>query len=154
MEMADVIAQTPYENLAVACGGAGKSIGMKSVRMARLADLVQAAREEFDVVILDTPPCSLLADASEYAALADCGLMVVRQEYTGRDQILDGVQRLGDADLPLIGMVMNHVRGKHGNGYGYGSKNKKRSYGFDYIRTKFSKKPVDSPYQYIEDDED
>jgi hypothetical protein len=42
----------------------------------------------------------------------------------------------------------------YGYGYGYGSKNKKRRYGFDYIRTRLSKKPVESPYQYIEDDED
>lgn len=125
MEMAEVIAETPYENLAVACGGAGKSIGMKSVRMARLADLVQAAREEFDAVILDTPPCSLLADASEYATLADCGLMVVRQEYASREQIVDGIQRLSDASLPLIGCAMNHARGGIRSSYGYG-------YGFGY----------------------
>ena len=43
---------------------------------------------------------------------------------------------------------------RYGYGYGYGSKNKKSKYGFDYIRTRLSKKKHETPYQYIEDDED
>ena len=35
----------------------------------------------------------------------------------------------------------------------YGHKKKNNRYGFDYIRTKWTKKTVDTPYQYIEDDE-
>ena len=120
-----VITPTEYKKLYVVAGGMEKGVSSKALRMSRLAELIQSARQQFDLVILDTPPCSLLADASEFATMADCGLMVVRQEYTGREQVLDGVQRLGDADLPLIGMVMNHVRGKHSHGYGYG-------YGYGY----------------------
>ena len=81
-------------------------------------------------MILDTPPCSVLADAAEVAALADAGLLVVRQDYASRDQIIDGVQRLGDADLPMIGWVFNYVErslstsSDYGYGaiYGYGKK--------------------------------
>ena len=40
----------------------------------------------------------------------------------------------------------------YGYGYGYGEKKYGR-YGFDYIRTKLSKKKTETPYQYIEDDE-
>lgn len=124
MEM--VICKTDYENLLVVAGGIGQSASMKSVRMSRLAEMIRSVRQQYDVVILDTPPCSLLADASEYAAMADCGLMVVRQEYASREQILDGIQRLSDANLPLIGCAMNHARGKSG-GYGYGYS---RSHGY------------------------
>lgn len=131
MEMMDVIFKTPYQGLHAVSGGGGKSIGMKSARMTRLAELIRYARQEYDVVILDTPPCSLLADASEYASFADCGLMVVRQEYAAREQILDGIQRLSDAALPLMGCVMNHARGgihsSYGYGYGYGYG---KSYGY------------------------
>jgi Mrp family chromosome partitioning ATPase len=57
--------------------------------------------------------------------------MVVRQEYAAREQILDGIQRLSDAALPLMGCVMNHARGgihsSYGYGYGYGYG---KSYGY------------------------
>jgi hypothetical protein len=66
----------------------------------------------------------MLADAGEIAELADVGLLVVRQDYASRDQILDGVQRLGDADLPMIGWVFNYTErslsSREGYGYGYG----------------------------------
>ena len=130
-----VITPTEYKKMYVVAGGIEKGVSQKALRMNRLAELILAARQQFDLVILDTAPCSLLADASEFASMADCGLMVVRQEYTGREQILDGVQRLGDADLPLIGMVMNHVRGKRGGGYGYGH-GYGYGYGYGYGQTK------------------
>ena len=135
VSLEQVITATEYKKLHVVAGGVEKGVSTKSLRMSRLTELVRYGREYYDLVILDTPPCSLLADASEFATMADCGLMVVRQEYTGRDQILDGIQRLGDADLPLIGMVMNHVRGKRGGGYGYGH-GYGYGYGYGYGQTK------------------
>lgn len=125
LEMADVISATEYENLYVVAGSVKKDATMKSLRMMRLKALIDTARQKYDVVILDTPPCSLLADASEYATLADCGLLVVRQEYATKEQILDGIQHLSDGNLPLIGCAMNHVFGGSGSNYGYGS-----SYGY------------------------
>ena len=125
LAMDTVICKTEHKNLSVVAGGVGQSATIKSVRMSRLAELIRHAREQYDTVILDTPPCSLLADASEYADMADCGLMVVRQEYASREQILDGIQRLSDGNLPLLGCAMNHARGRSGGyGYGYGEKKK------------------------------
>jgi hypothetical protein len=42
----------------------------------------------------------------------------------------------------------------YGYGYGYGKHSKKKHYGFDYIRTRLSKKSEDSAYKYIDDDEE
>ena len=107
-------------------------VSMKAMNMRQMEALIQFARQQYDLIILDTPPCSLLADAAEFAAMADYGLMVVRQEYASREQILDGVRRLSDANLPLIGCVMNHVRGHGSRGYGYGYG---KSYGYGQKET-------------------
>lgn len=125
LEMADVISATEYENLHIVAGGISRYSTMKSLSMIRLKTLVDVARQRFDVVILDTPPCAMLADASEYATMADCGLIVVRQEYAPREQIFDGIQRLNDANLPLIGCAINQVFSGSGSGYGHG-------YGYGY----------------------
>ena len=123
-----LITPTEQDNLFIIPGGSGGPGAADLLTRERGTSLVQAARNLFDFVILDTPPCSLLADAAEVAELADAGLMVVRQDFASRDQILDGVQRLGDADLPIIGWVMNYVErslsytsdDEYGYGYGYG----------------------------------
>jgi Mrp family chromosome partitioning ATPase len=77
--------------------------------------------------MLDPPPCSLLPDAAEVAEYAEAGLIVIRQDYAARDQIVDGIQRLGDSKLPIIGYVFNNVRKSLSSGYGYGY-----SYGYSY----------------------
>lgn len=125
----DVLHTTDVENLYILSGGAGKKDPTRYLADPKMPRLIQSARQLFDYVILDTPPCSLLADAAELAELAECGLMVIRQDYASREQIIDGVQRLGDYGLPIVGCVLNGARrmnaGRYGFGYGYG-------YGYGY----------------------
>ena len=115
----------------IPAGTGGKSDNAAMLSDVRMARLIQAGRNMYDYVILDTPPCSLLADAAELADLAEAGLMVIRQDYAARDQILDGIQRLGDGRLPVIGCTFNNVRKSitSGGGYSY-------SYGYGYGRKK------------------
>ena len=124
MTLKEVLRQTSVENLFVIPGGSGDVKSSDLLTRDRGLGMIQAARNLFDFVILDTPPCSLLADTGEIAGLADAGLLVVRQDFASRDLILDGVQRLGDTDLPMIGWVFNHTKRSlsydHGYGYSYG----------------------------------
>ncbi len=99
-----------------------------------LQKILKASRKSFDYVILDTPPCSLMVDAAELSDMADCALMVIRQDYASRAQIIEGVKLLTDNGLPLIGCAINGVTGnlathgyRYGNGYGYGY-----GYGYSY----------------------
>ena len=99
---------------------------------ALLQKILKASRKTFDYVILDTPPCSLMVDAAELSDLVDCAMMVIRQDYASRAQIIEGVKLLTDNGLPLIGCAINGVTGnlathgyRYGNGYGYG-------YGYSY----------------------
>ena len=94
---------------------------------------IEAAREAFDYVILDTPPAGLLSDASEIAHVADGALMVIRQNYAPKAQILEGAQLLSDSKLPLIGCALNYASGNilngHSSYYGYGYSKYYRHYG-------------------------
>lgn len=121
----EMIQPTDVEDLFVLlCGSGNKSDSFGKAQKKQMSQLLRKARNAYDYVILDTPPCSLLADASEIADLADAGLIVVRQDYATKDQILDGVQQLADCRLPIIGCVFNNVRkslsGANGYSYGYG----------------------------------
>jgi receptor protein-tyrosine kinase len=122
----DMIQPTDQENLFVISGGPGKTADYTAMLShERMARLIQAGRNLYDYVILDTPPCSLLTDAAEVAEYAEAGLIVIRQDYAARDQIVDGIQRLGDSKLPIIGCVLNNVHKSLSGGYGY-------AYGYRY----------------------
>ena len=115
----DIITQTQISNLYVIGGGNGeKNNSAELLTRERTIRLIQAARNLFDYVILDTPPCSLLADAAELAGLADSSLMVIRQDFASKEQIVDGIGCLSDSNLPIMGCVLNGVRRGFSSGYG------------------------------------
>lgn len=126
VEAKKIICPLETKNFFAVFGGTPVSNASELLARKEVQDFIEAVRGIFDYIILDTPPCSLLADAAELSELADCAVMVIRQNNASRDQILDGVQLLSDSGLPLIGCVLNGVeRGVlHGSYsyYGYGGK--------------------------------
>ena len=115
-----IIHRQKDSNFYVVFAGSAVSNTAGLLSKAEMTYLIQVARKVFDYVILDTPPCSMLADASEVAELADCALYTIRQDYAPKAQILEGVQLLSDSNLPLIGCVMNYMkRITSGISYGY-----------------------------------
>ena len=130
-----IIRRQRIKNLYVVFGGPAVSDAAKLLAKPETRNFIKASRNVFDYVILDTPPCSMLADAVELADIADCALYTIRQDYAAKDRILDGAQLLVDNGLPLIGCVMNCVRrspsGSSYGYYGYGYGAYYRSYGED-----------------------
>lgn len=118
-----VLKRINYENLFVVFGGKPLSNPEDLLNRAQMQEMMKAARVTFDYIILDTPPCALLSDASEICALADCALLTVRQDFACKDQILEGVQILNDAERPILGCVLNMTKPKAGKSsysyYGY-----------------------------------
>ena len=125
----DIITPTKVTNLHIVSGGARGAVLTEKLSAVRSGYLIKAARNLYDCVILDTPPCGMLSDASEVAELADCGVLVVRQNYASRDQISEGVVHLADSGLDILGCVFNQSVRTLSSGYGYG-------YGYGYGKDK------------------
>ena len=93
-----------------------------------MSALIDKLRGSYYIIILDTPPCAVLADAAEAAKIADAAILVIRQDYASRYAVLDCIQNLADMHLNLIGCVLNCTgtgplsadRYVYGYGYGYG----------------------------------
>lgn len=68
-----------------------------------------ALRDEYDLIVVDTPPMSTYVDASALIEYADCVLVVVKARQTQQNDVLDVLHRL-DVDPRLaIGVVLNMV---------------------------------------------
>lgn len=125
-----LVRTTEFENLSIIPGGTARSTEPEDQLSGdRMKQLMEQLKREYDCIILDTPPCGLLADASEAAELAQCAVMVVRQDFASRDQILEGARSLTESKLPIIGSVINGARSSNRYGYGYG-------YGYGYSGSK------------------
>lgn len=103
----------------------------------KFAELVDRLAEEYDAVILDTPPLMLVADALTIAKTADGVVLSIRSGKTPRKTVSECLNLLGRTETPLLGVVLNRVAVKktgnryyynrygyshYGYGYGYGNK--------------------------------
>ncbi|MBR3358764.1 MAG: polysaccharide biosynthesis tyrosine autokinase [Solobacterium sp.] len=84
----------------------------------QMRKLIAMLREKADVIILDTPPSAMLADAMLMVKNADLAVYVIMCDYARRPVILRGITELNEAGVKIAGCVLNG--GKHHN-YGYGS---------------------------------
>lgn len=99
-----------------------------------MADLLEALRERFDMIIVDCPPLLPVTDAAVVAARADGALLLTRARKTTSAQVTSAAQALQSVDARLLGCVLNMVSAKGPDAYYYydeysskGSKGSKHS---------------------------
>ena len=87
----------------------GESISKRHYNIdgAALDRILETLSEEFDYVLLDSAPCSIVSDTALIARHADAVIYVVKQNYASKSQILDAVSALHDRDIPLGGTIIN-----------------------------------------------
>lgn len=101
------------------------------INAAALRRLLNELSQRADYIIIDTPPCGLLADSVNIARTVDCVLYVLGAGAIQTPKVLDSLQFLDVAGTPLLGCVLNGASGSRRSGYGYG-------YGYDYGSGKHS----------------
>ena len=86
-------------------------------------EMLNYLRDEYDYVILDTPPLGIVRDAEVVAERADAVLMAIRQDEDHAAALNDMINMLEDMGTEVIGGILNMAKGESlsGNGY-YGYK--------------------------------
>ena len=95
------------ERLSVLPGGQPSSDPIAALTSDRMRQMVDEARESFDWVILDTPPVTLLTDASLVASITDGAVIVVKAGSTSCELVERTVQALGRERI--FGIVLNRA---------------------------------------------
>jgi tyrosine-protein kinase Etk/Wzc len=75
----------------------------------RVREVLAALAPEFDVVLIDSPPVNLLADAALLGSAADAMLLVVRAGHTRIDALRFAMNQLTAARAPVIGTLLNDI---------------------------------------------
>jgi succinoglycan biosynthesis transport protein ExoP len=88
----------------------------------RVGEIFAALQENFDLILVDSPPVLPVTDAMVLSKYADGALLVVAAGQTGRAQLQRTAERFAQASASVVGIVLNEVskQGGYGGGYGYG----------------------------------
>ncbi|MGL0818271.1 polysaccharide biosynthesis tyrosine autokinase [Vibrio vulnificus] len=86
----------------------------------RFKELVDWASENYDLVIIDTPPVLAVTDPSIVGAIAGTTLMVARFGQNTVKEIDVARSRFEQAGIEVKGVILNAIEKKASSSYGYG----------------------------------
>ena len=86
----------------------------------RMSHLLDNLREQYDVVVLDSPPVLAVVDARVLAQMSDITVLLINWGKTRRKIVQSAIALLQEAEPTLLGCVLNNVDVKRMSGYGYG----------------------------------
>lgn len=73
----------------------------------RFKQFIAQAEQVYDCVVIDTPPVGTFVDAAVISSVVEDTVLVVRQDFSKRNEILDACDQLKKAGAHLVGTVLN-----------------------------------------------
>lgn len=116
--MTNVVKKTSIDNLYFIPTGFLPPNPAELLQGTRMRQLIEVAREKFDLVIFDGPPILGLADALVLGNAVDRFVLVIKAGTTQRTAVKTALKRLKMARIKPLGTILNKLGKKH-VGYGY-----------------------------------
>lgn len=96
--------------LKVVTGGFAPSEPAEHLSSRRFGEFLEQARQEFDYVLMDTPPLGLASDAEILATQSDGLILVLDARRTSKASVRRAMHRLETIGARVLGTVMNNFR--------------------------------------------
>ena len=96
-----------------------------------MANFLDDVSNDFDYIIIDTPPINIVSDALPIIRESDGVVLVVRYNQSTHPEVEKAIAALEFIDAKILGFVVNFVETKSGGKYNYGKYSKYR-YGYGY----------------------
>ena len=95
----------------------------------RFVDTLTQMKEDYDFILIDTPPVIPVADAAGLSHYVDGVILVIESDKNPPRILIDAKKRLVQAGANILGAVLNKVKVEHNKRYGYGYG---KGYGYGY----------------------
>ena len=141
----EIIQHTEFDNLDVLVSGPVPPNPSELVDSDKNRDLIKQLRKQYDYIILDTPPVSLIADAQCLAKESDMNIFVVRSGQTDKGVLKISLAEMVERSNVKVNFVINGIENamqkygygsrygsRYGYGYGYGGYGYGKGYGYGY----------------------
>lgn len=129
----EIVIPTTYENLYVVPSGPIPPNPAELLLKEKMNEFLASLEDEFDIVVLDTPPIGLVSETMDLMRFSDVNLYIVRQDYTHKRYLLMINDLYANDQVDNIYAVFNGLKAGldvydfGGYNYGYG-------YNYSYMR--------------------
>ncbi|WP_291856308.1 polysaccharide biosynthesis tyrosine autokinase [Marinilabilia sp.] len=108
-QLEEIIYPSEIENMWVVPSGITPPNPSELIAGERTKGLFDYLRSRFDVIIVDTPPIGLVADARILIQYSDCRLFVVRAGMTNKEHFAATIDELRNENINRVGLVLNDI---------------------------------------------
>ncbi|QCT93969.1 polysaccharide biosynthesis tyrosine autokinase [Caminibacter mediatlanticus TB-2] len=129
VEVDKAIKKTKFSNLDVITSGPIPPNPGELIQNEEMDKMINYLKNNYDIIIFDTPPVGLVVDAISVLTKADVNLYIFRANYSKKEFIKTLNDLKNNKKIPGLGIVLNDVKDKSVYGYGYG-------YGYGYYTDK------------------
>lgn len=119
--------RTPIASLRVLTTGPLPPNPAELLGSQRMRDLLNTLQQHADVIVIDSPPTTAVADTAVLSTLVDGVLLVVETGKTGREPARRALAALNQVQAHVVGVVLNRMPTR-GSGYYYYHYNYHRKY--------------------------
>jgi capsular exopolysaccharide synthesis family protein len=123
VEEVDVSTSSDYDHrrvLDVVVSGALPPNPTDLVESQRMREVIHEAEETYDLVVLDTPPTTVVPDAIPLVSAVSGVIAVMRLGSSTTHAAQQLSTQLNLLNAPVLGVVVNYVKDRTSYGYGYG----------------------------------
>ncbi|WP_449260287.1 CpsD/CapB family tyrosine-protein kinase [Enterococcus casseliflavus] len=111
--------KTMIDNLSVLTSGPKPPNPSELLGSARMNQVMEEAKNLYDVVIFDMPPVVAVTDAQIMASKSDGTLMVVRENVSRKESLTKAKELLSMVQARMLGVVYNGAEHSKDSGYYY-----------------------------------
>ncbi|MCE2826738.1 MAG: polysaccharide biosynthesis tyrosine autokinase [Verrucomicrobium sp.] len=140
--LSEFIHTTEVPNLDVICCGAVPPNPSELVGSNRMVRFLEEAARRYDRVVLDCPPVSAVSDPLIVGAMADAMVFVTKFNKIRREHAQRSVQRIQDAGIHLVGLVLNDIDFEGKDSYYYSYHYYQNRYYSSHYRNKSADEPA------------
>ncbi len=119
--LAEVTRQQEELGFDFICAGRHVQNALSLIESQRFIQILDELRNDYDLVVVDTPPMLAVADARVLVDRCDSALFAVRWGKTPKATVLDGLKRMEDTAAKVAGAVLTRADYSRLSSYQYGT---------------------------------
>lgn len=128
-KLEDCIQKNVMQNLDVLPAGPIPPNPSELLASEQMSKILEDLREQYPVIIIDTPPVNIVTDTMELAKNLSGIIMVLQYGKTTREEVEEVVKRIEFSQVNLLGFILNGIKVKRSSRY-YSKYAYKKGYGY------------------------